>query len=63
MVFFYFQQPPEEGTDEYAPPIINSRWIAHKTQKLSNMFEPSPEDLIEKEAEKPSGGNLILNQT
>jgi len=50
-------QPPEDGNEEDAPPIITSKWIVHKTQKVSNMFEPTPEDLIEKEEEKPKAGS------
>jgi hypothetical protein len=42
---------PEE-TEEDAPPVVNSKWIVHATQKLSNLYEPTPEDLIEKEVEK-----------
>jgi len=44
-------QAPDDAADEDAPPVINSRWIASKTQKLSNMYEPSPEDLIQNNSE------------
>jgi radial spoke head protein 1 len=50
-------EPPEEGAEEDAPLIINSRWIASNTQKKSNAFEPTAEDLIEKEEEKDELNN------
>lgn len=55
-------QPPEDGAEEDAPPVIKSRWIVEKTQKLSNLYEPSPEDLILKEEEKKPETNISDEQ-
>jgi radial spoke head protein 1 len=44
-------QPPEEAEDD-APPVINSKWIVDKTQKMSNLYEPTPEDLADKETDR-----------
>jgi hypothetical protein len=48
--YFAIAQPPEDGAEEDAPPVILSRWNAHKTQKLSNMYEPTPEELAQEAA-------------
>lgn len=42
-------QAPDDAAEDDAPPVIISRWIAHKTQKQSNMYEPTAEDLLQKE--------------
>jgi len=54
-----FLKPPEE-TDEDAPPVVNSKWIVRNTQKQSNLFEPNPEDLFEKDTEKNNSNFVII---
>ena len=45
-------QPQEDGAEEDAPRVIKSRWFYHNVQKLSSLYEPTPEDLILKDDEK-----------
>ena len=42
-------KPPEDADDIDAPPVTTSKWIAHKTQAVSNALEPSADDLVVKE--------------
>ena len=46
-------QPPEEGAEEDTPPAITTKWIVEKTQQLSNMYEPSADDLLSPEMDQP----------
>ena len=38
-------QVPEDGAEEDTPPAISTKWIVEKTQQLSNMYEPTADDL------------------
>lgn len=51
-------QPPEDGAEEDAPPVIISKWISHKTQKVSNMYEPTAEELLQQQLEEQEAANL-----
>ena len=41
--------------------VVESRWIAHHTQKQSNLYEPTAEDLIEKEEKSESNNQENSN--
>ena len=45
-------QPPEEGAEEDTPPVITTRWIVNKTQQLSNLYDPTGDDLKSPEMDK-----------
>ena len=55
-------QPPEDGAEEDAPPVIISKWIAHKTQKQTNMYEPTAEELLQREISSHDGQFKCVQQ-
>jgi hypothetical protein len=48
-------KPPDEGADEDAPPVIVSKWICHKTQKLSDMYDHIGDDVKSQVNDEPEG--------
>lgn len=49
-------QPPDESAEDDAPPVITTKWIVEKTQQLSNMYEPTADDLRSPDLDKPESG-------
>jgi hypothetical protein len=53
-------KPPEEGAEEDTPPVIISKWLVNRTQKISRLYEPTAEDLLNQDEPAQSSLKKIL---